>query len=140
MVFLEKKIDFVFFSEKNPAFSLKWPPIGHPPIAGVRPIGRIFFSPMPSQWSPKKGNNFGQKKSTLTEIFDPFPKKLSRFGSEISLWVDFFGPTFFPFMAHRWVESWVQDRFWTSSTPAEKSGAKVRRKIPLLSDHAPPRV
>jgi hypothetical protein len=32
----------------------------------VSPIGPKVFIPGPEWWPPKKGNNFGQKKSTLT--------------------------------------------------------------------------
>jgi hypothetical protein len=77
-------------------------PVGHPPSAGVGPAQKWSVPPGRTCWSPKKGNNFGQQKSTLTEIFDRIPKKPSRFGSENSPWVDFLGPIFFPFVAHRW--------------------------------------
>jgi hypothetical protein len=60
--------------------------------------------------------------STPAEKRGDIPKKPSRFGLEISLWVDFFGPIYFPFAAHGGHSAWAQDRFWRNSTPAEKRG------------------
>jgi hypothetical protein len=89
---------------------------------------------MPAQWPPKKGNNFGKKKSTLTETVDLIPKKLSRFKSQISACVDFFCPKFFPFMGGYHGCTGAQNRFWTSFTPAEQHGSKNHPHIgPLFS-------
>jgi hypothetical protein len=50
----------------------KWventPPVGPRPAGCVSVIGPNVFSPNPNRWPPKKGNNFGQKKSTHPEI------------------------------------------------------------------------
>jgi hypothetical protein len=86
-------------------------PVGRPSSAGVGPVQKWSVPPGRPRWSPKKGNNFGQQKSTLTEIIDRIPKKPSRFGSENSLWVDFLGPVFFPFAEHAWRNTGAQDRF-----------------------------
>src|ERR1700677_2458071 len=39
------------------------------PSACVSPFQKRFAVPIPPCWPPKKGNNFGQKKSTHPEIF-----------------------------------------------------------------------
>jgi len=40
----------------------------HHPSACVRLFPKIFWFPIPPRWSPKKGKNIGQKKSTQAEI------------------------------------------------------------------------
>jgi hypothetical protein len=62
------------------------PPVGHRPAECVSVIGPNVFPPVPNRWPPKKGNNFGQQKSTRPEISRSRKKNPSRF---YPLWVDF---------------------------------------------------
>jgi hypothetical protein len=56
-------------------------PVGHPPSAGVGPVQKWSVPPGRPCWSPKKGNNFGQQKSTVKKLkkwvlVNTFPDRL----------------------------------------------------------------